>query len=70
MDLFDILLVKKLISKINSGDISSPEVQEIIKKIEEKVGKDEMEAYVSKTIANLPALSRDEIIEIINKGSV
>ena len=70
MDLFDILLVKKLIGKINSGDISSPEVQEIIKKLEEKVGKDEMKTYVSETIANLPALSEDDIIKIINKGSV
>lgn len=70
MDLFDILLVKKLIGKINSGDIDSPEMQELIKKIEEKVGKDEMKAYVSETIANLPALSEDDIIKIINKGSV
>lgn len=70
MDLFDILLVKKLIGKINSGDIDSPEIQEIIKKLEEKVGKDEMKTYISETIANLPALSEDDIIKIINQGSV
>ena len=46
MDLFDILLVRKLIGKINSGDIDSPELQEIIKKLEEKVDRDEMIVYV------------------------
>ena len=35
MDLFDILLVKKLIGKINSGDIiNTPEIQEIIKQLD------------------------------------
>ena len=29
-----------------------------------------MKAYVSETIANLPALSEDDILKIINKGSV
>lgn len=70
MDLFDILLVKKLIGKINSGDIDSPEVQEIIKKLEEKVSRDEMKTYVTETIGNLPTLSADDILQIINKGSV
>ena len=40
MDLFDILLVKKLIGKVNSGDITSPEVQEIMKQLEEKASRD------------------------------
>ena len=70
MDLFDILLVKKLIGKINSGDISNPEVQEILKQLEEKVSRDEMEAYVNSSIANLPALSEEDIKNIIYKGSV
>ena len=70
MDLFDILLVKKLIGKINSGEITSPEAQVIIKQLEEKASKDEMKSYVAETIANLPALSKDDIIDIINKGSV
>jgi hypothetical protein len=70
MDLFDILLVKKLIGKISSGEITSPEAQIIIKQLEEKASKDEMKAYVAETIENLPALSKDDIIEIINKGSV
>ena len=35
MDLFDILLVKKLIGKINSGEIDTPEMQELFKKLEE-----------------------------------
>lgn len=39
MDLFDILLIKKLIGKINSGEITSPEAQIIIKQLEEKVSK-------------------------------
>ena len=70
MDLFDILLVKKLIGKINSGDIDSPELQEILKKLEEKVNHDEMVAYVQESIANLPALAEEDILNIINKGSV
>lgn len=70
MDLFDILLVKKLIGKINSGDIDSPELQEILKKLEEKVSQDEMKAYVEETIANLPALTEEDILKIINKRSV
>ena len=70
MDLFDILLVKKLIGKISSGEITSPEAQFIIKQLEEKASKDEMKAYVAETIENLPALSADDILQIINKGSV
>ena len=70
MDLFDILLVKKLIGKINSGEIDTPEMQEIIKQLKEKVSQDEMKAYVQETIANLPALSEEDILNIINKGSV
>ena len=65
MDLFDILLVKKLIGKVNSGDITSPEVQEIMKQLEEKASRDEMKAYVDSSIANLPALSEEEILEIL-----
>lgn len=65
MDLFDILLVKKLIGKINSGEITSPEAQEIMKQLEEKASKDEMKAYVDSSIANLPALSSDEILELL-----
>ena len=64
MDLFDILLVKKLIGKINSGEITSPEVQIIIKQLEEKASKDEMRAYVTETIKNLPALSSDDILNL------
>lgn len=64
MDLFDILLVRKLIGKINSGDISSPELQEILKQLEDKVSKDEMEAYVKSSIENLPVMDKEEIYEI------
>lgn len=35
MDLFDILLVKKLIGKINSGEIASPQAAIIIQQLEE-----------------------------------
>lgn len=65
MDLFDILLVKKLIGKVNSGDITNPEVQEIMKQLEEKASRDEMKAYVDSSIANLPTLSDEEILEIL-----
>lgn len=65
MDLFDILLVKKLIGKINSGEITSPEAQEIMKQLEEKVSKDEMKAYVDSSIANLPALNEEEILDLL-----
>lgn len=64
MDLFDILLVKKLVQKVNSGDITSPEIQEIMKQLEEKASRDEMKAYVNSSIANLPALSEEEIIKL------
>ena len=70
MDLFDILLVKKLIGKFESGEITSPEAQVIIKQLEEKANRDEMKAYVAEAIENLPALSADDILQIINKGSV
>ena len=65
MDLFDILLIKKLVGKINSGDITSPEVQEIIKQLEEKVSKDEMKAYIQTSIENLPVLNREDLLEIL-----
>lgn len=65
MDLFDILLIKKLIGKVNSGDITNPEVQEIMKQLEEKASRDEMKAYVDSSIANLPTLSDEEILEIL-----
>ena len=65
MDLFDILLVKKLIGKINSGEITSPEAQEIIKQLEEKVSNDEMKAYVQSSIENLPTLNKEEILELL-----
>lgn len=65
MDLFDILLVKKLIGKIESGEITSPEAQIIVKQLEEKASRDEMKAYVDSSIANLPALSEEEILEIL-----
>ena len=64
MDLFDILLVRKLIGKINSGDINSPEMQEILKQLEEKVSRDEMKTYVKTSIENLPVISKEEIYEI------
>ena len=64
MDLFDILLVKKLIGKFESGEITSPEAQVIIKQLEEKASKDEMKAYVAETIENLPALSSDDILNL------
>lgn len=65
MDLFDIILVKRLIEKFNSGSIDSPEFQEIIKQLEEKVSRDEMEAYIQTSIANLPTLSAEEILELL-----
>lgn len=64
MDLFDILLVKKLIGKVNSGGATDEELQEIIKQLEEKVSKDEMELYVTTSIENLPTLSQEEIINL------
>ena len=65
MDLFDILLIKKLVGKINSGDISSPEFQEILKQLEEKVSLAEMETYVQASIENLPTLSDEEILNLL-----
>lgn len=65
MDLFDILLIKKLVGKINSGDISSPEFQEILKQLEEKVSQTEMETYVQASIENLPTLSSEEILNLL-----
>lgn len=70
MDLFDILLVKKLIGKINSGETSSPEIQEIVKQLEEKVSQDEMKAYVQSSIENLPVMNNEDILEITKQGSV
>ena len=70
MDLFDILLVKKLIGKINSGDIDSPELQVILKQLEEKITYAEMTEYVQTSIADLPSLTEEDILNIINKGSV
>ena len=70
IDLFDILLVKKLIGKINSGDIDSPELQEILKQLEEKITYAEMTEYVQTSIADLPSLTEEDILNIINKGSV
>lgn len=65
MDLFDILLVKKLLGKINSGEITSTEAQIIMKQLEEKVSNDEMQAYVNSSIENLPVMSQEDILEII-----
>ena len=67
MDLFDILLVKRLIGKNSAGEITSPEAQEIIKQLEEKASKDEMKTYVDEAIENLPALSSDDIINLTKK---
>ena len=64
MDLFDILLVKKLIGKVSSDGVIDKELQEIIEQLKEKVSKDEMELYVTSSIENLPVLSRDEIINL------
>ena len=64
MDLFDILLVKKLIGKVNSDGTTDEELQEIIKQLEEKVTKDEMKLYVTTSIENLPTLSEEEIINL------
>ena len=57
MDLFDILLIKKLLGKINSGEVAGPEIQEIVKQLEEKVSHDEMKTYFESSVANLPTLS-------------
>ena len=65
MDLFDILLVKKLVEKANSEEITSPELEQIIKQLEEKASKDEMKAYVDSSIKNLPTLSDEEILNIL-----
>ena len=65
MDLFDILLVKKLVGKVNSGEITSPEAEQIMKLLEEKASKDEMKAYVNSSIKNLPTLSGEEILNIL-----
>ena len=64
MDLFDILLVKKLIGKVSSDGTTDKELQEIIEQLKEKVSKDEMELYVTTSIENLPVLSQDEIINL------
>ena len=47
MDLFDILLVKKLVEKANSGEITSPEVEQIMKQLEEKASKDKCYALLT-----------------------
>ena len=65
MDFFDILLVKKLLSKINSGEDAGPEIQEIVKQLEEKVSRDEMQASIESSIANLPTLSQDDLLNIL-----
>ena len=65
MDLFDILLVKKLAGKVNSGEITSTEVKQIMKQLEEKASKDEMKAYVDSSIKNLPTLSEEERLNIL-----
>lgn len=65
MDLFDILLVRKLIGKISEGGTTDAEIQEIIKQLEEKVSHDEMKAYVESSIENLPVMSQEDILEII-----
>lgn len=66
MDLFDILLVKKLIGKINSeGEVTDEELQKIIEQLEEKVSRDEMKVYVNSSIENLPTLNEEEILKIL-----
>ena len=65
MDLFDILLVKKLIGKVNSGDITSPEAQEIMKQLEEKQVKMKCKTQVSTVDNNVwepGAYGWDEVI--------
>ena len=54
MDLFDILLIKKLVGKINPGEITSPEIQIILEQLEQKVSEDEMKKYVEGIIENIP----------------
>ena len=57
MDLFDILLVKKLIVKIDSDGTSSSEIQEIMRQLKEKVNKEEMELYVTDSLEKIPVLT-------------
>ena len=57
MDLFDILLVKKLIGKIDSDGTSSNEIQEIMRQLKEKVNKEEMELYVTDSLEKIPVLT-------------
>ena len=64
MDLFDILLVKKLIGKIDSDGTSSNEIQEIMRQLKEKVNKEEMELYVTDSLEKIPVLTQEEIIDL------
>lgn len=62
MNLYDILLLKTLV-KVSGG--GSADLTEIIKELETKVTKEEMEVYVTQTIGELPTISEDELNSIL-----
>ena len=62
MDLYDILLLKTLV-KVSGG--GSADLTEIIKELETKVTKEEMEVYVAQTIDEFPTISEDELNSIL-----
>lgn len=47
MDLLDILFVKKLVGDIEYGEISSSEALAIMKQLEEKISKEELQNYIN-----------------------
>lgn len=62
MNLYDILLLKTLV-KVSGG--GSADLTQIIKELETKVTKEEMEVYVTQTIGELPTISEDELNSIL-----
>ena len=72
MDFFDILLVKKLLSKISSGEDAGPEIQEIIKQLEDTYdlivcsGGD---GTLNELVSGMLDARRNEVIGYIPSGS-
>lgn len=62
MNLYDILLLKTLV-KVSGG--GSADLTQIIKELETKVTKEEMEVYVTQTIGELPTISEEELNSIL-----
>lgn len=62
MNLYDILLLKTLV-KVSGG--GSADLTEIIKELETKVTKEEMEVYITQAIDELPTISEEELNSIL-----